>query len=188
MSDIEGSKKLQLDGNGEVSTRNPYKTAMITLSIAIAVNIFVFLVGFFLRGSLLTLSVMSTSIVNAVAGATAAVVAGFGPWVGAIISSLTHLSFLPFLLFSFNDLVERWKWFQRKLAHIDKVSEKYKKYGVWLLIPLSATAGIEVSVGVGVTLRFNTVLILLSILFGVFASTILTTMTGEGLRHLFLSF
>ncbi len=185
MPDIEYSTNLQQ--REPVSTRSPLKTAIITLCIAAAVNIFVFLIGYLMRGSLLTLSVMSTSIVNAIAGASAAVVAGFNPWMGALISSLTHLSFLPFLLFSFNDLVERWKWFQRKLVHIDKVSSKYKKYGVWLLIPLSATAGIEVSVGVGVTLRFNVVLVLLSILCGVFSSTILTTMTGEGLKHLFLS-
>lgn len=170
-----------------MSTRNPYKTAMITLGIAVLTNVGVFLIGYFLHGGLLTLSVMSTSIVNAIAGASAAIVAGFSPWMGVFISSVTHLSLLPFLLFSFHDLVERWQWFHKKLSRIDRLSAKYKKYGVWLLIPLSATAGIEVSVGVGVTLRFNTILILLSILCGVISSTVLTTMTGDGLKHLFAS-
>lgn len=127
-----------------------------------------------------TISLLGTSILfEAQPAAVASLPLGFHPFSGAVISILGNLILLPILMLTLEEIVNRWTWFRRKLQKANKWSEKYGKYGVWVLILLSPIVGAYVCVGIGYAMRWRPGLVLCSVLIGVVISSFFITYGGE---------
>jgi hypothetical protein len=122
--------------------------------------------------------VTSSLLLEVVIGAAGSIPLGFDPVSGALIAALANLAPVPALLVLFEQLVNRWGWLNRKLQKSGKWSDKYGKYGVWVLAPLSPFFGAYACVAIGVGLRWNALLIVTSISAGVVVSAFLTTFGG----------
>lgn|GEM_PF-1670481 len=156
------------------------------IGTSVILFIIVFCLGFGLHGIASTLYVVLFSIpLEVVIGATASVTAGFDPISGALIAALSHLALAPVLITGFDTIVRKWSWLSSKLAKAEKLSEKYGKYGVWVLVILSPLVGVFVSIAVGVALRFRPLLIMSSVSIGTLAAAFLATLGGAGIVKLF---
>ncbi|GGH79358.1 putative membrane protein [Pullulanibacillus pueri] len=143
-------------------------------------------IGFAMHGIGSTLYVVLVSIpLEVVLGATASVTAGFDPISGALIASIAHLALAPTLITGFDTIVRKWSWLRSKLEKAEKLSDKYGKYGVWILAILAPIVGVFVSIAVGVALRFRPILVMSSVSLGTLVAAFLATMGGAGIVKLF---
>lgn len=122
--------------------------------------------------------VTSSLLLEVVIGAAGSIPLGFDPVSGALVSALANLAPVPALLVLFEQLVDRWTWLNRKLQKSANWSDKYGKYGVWVLVPLSPFFGAYACVAIGAGLRWHPLLIFTSISLGVLVSAFLTTFGG----------
>ncbi|TDY51384.1 putative small multi-drug export protein [Alicyclobacillus sacchari] len=133
-----------------------------------------------------TLSLIGTSIVlEAQPAAAASIPLGFQPFTGAVISILANLISLPIMMFAFGEIVHRWKWARKRLQKAERLSQKYGRYGVWILIPLCPILGAYVCMAIGYLLRWNTALVVTSILIGMISSTFIIAYGGWAIVGLF---
>lgn len=139
------------------------------------------------KGMAATMPILIPAIfLEVIIGAAASIPLGFDPISGAMIAALGNLVPAPFLIAGFDSLVNKWTWLRNKLERAEKISEKYGKYGVWILAPLAPFIGVYVGIAVGVGLRFRPLLIMASLSLGVFVAAFLTTFGGEGIKALFM--
>ncbi|GGE37920.1 hypothetical protein GCM10011391_15900 [Pullulanibacillus camelliae] len=156
------------------------------ISTSVILFVIVFCLGFGMHGIASTIYVVLFSVpLEVVIGATASVTAGFDPISGALIASIAHLALAPTLITGFDTIVRKWSWLSSKLAKAEKLSERYGKYGVWVLVILSPIVGVFVSIAVGVALRFRPLLIMSSVSIGTLVAAFLATMGGAGIVKLF---
>jgi hypothetical protein len=132
-----------------------------------------------------TLTLIGTSILlEAQPAAVASLPLGFHPLLGAVVSILANLIPIPLLMLTFKEITNRWKWLGKRLQKAEKWSQKYGKYGVWILVPLSPFLGAYICVAVGYGMRWNSALIFTSIFLGMVVSTFFITMGGHSLIRL----
>ncbi|WP_245630095.1 small multi-drug export protein [Alicyclobacillus acidiphilus] len=132
------------------------------------------------------LSLIGTSIVlEAQPAAAASIPLGFHPFMGATISIVANLISLPIMMFAFNEIVTRWKWAQKRLQKAEKLSKKYGRYGVWVLVPLCPILGAYVCMAIGYLMRWNPILMVTSILVGMISSTFIIAYGGYAIVNLF---
>lgn len=155
---------------------------------SIILFVIAFALGGIVKGMAETVPVVIPAIfLEVIIGAAASIPLGFDPISGAVIATLGNLVPAPLLIAGFDWIVNKWAWLRNKLGRAEKISEKYGKYGVWILAPLAPFIGVYVGIAVGVGLRFRPLLIMMSLSIGVFAAAFLTTFGGEGIRALFMS-
>jgi len=143
------------------------------------------LIGFIEDKLISTVSLIGTSIIlEAQPAAVASLPLRFHPFSGALISILGNLIPIPVLMLTFDEIINRWKWVERKLQKASVWSSKYGKYGVWVLIPLSPVLGAYVCIGVGYMMRWNPRFVLSSILIGMFLSSFIITYGGDSIVRL----
>ena len=139
-------------------------------------------VGFIEHRLPATLSLIGTSVVlEAQPAAVASLPLRLPPFSGALISILGNLIPIPILVFVFDEILNHWTWVRRRLQKAETWSKKYGKYGVWVLIPLSPILGAYVCIGVGYIMRWNSRLVLCSVLIGMVLSSFMITYGGESL-------
>ena len=133
-----------------------------------------------------TLSLIGTSLLlEAQPSAVASIPLGFHPLVGAVVSILANLIPIPLLMLTFNEIVNRWKWANRKLHKAEKWSLKYGRYGVWILVPLSPFLGAYVCIAIGFAMRWRPLMIFSTVTLGMVASTFLISYGGHWAVRLF---
>lgn len=137
-------------------------------------------VGWLEGRHLATWSLIGTAIVlEAQPAAAESVAFRMHPLPGAIISILGNCIFIPALALMLREIIERWAWFHRKLKKAEVWSNKYGKYGVWILVPLSPVLGAYVCIGLGYLMRWNARLVMVSVWVGMVVSTFVITYGGE---------
>jgi hypothetical protein len=166
------------------------KQSRYGLSIGIVGTVILFVLAFgigtFVNGFTNTLSVVLTSVpFEVVIGAAASVATKFDPITGALVAALAHLALAPILITGFNTIIRKWSWLRQKLSKAEKISNKYGKFGVWVLAPLAPFIGVFLCVAVGICLRFRPTLIMTSVSVGTFIAAFAATMGGAGIRSLF---
>lgn len=166
------------------------KQSRYGLSIGVVGTVILFVLAFgigtFVNGFPKTLSVVLTSIpLEVVIGAAASVPLGFDPLTGALVAALAHLALAPIFITGFNTIVRKWSWLRQKLSKAEEISNKYGKFGVWILTPLSPFIGVFLCVAVGICLRFRPTLIMGSVSLGTLIAAFAATMGGAGIRSLF---
>ncbi|WAH38298.1 small multi-drug export protein [Alicyclobacillus dauci] len=133
-----------------------------------------------------TLSLIGTSILlEAQPAAVASVPLGFHPVTGAIISILANLIPIPLLMLTFDELIRRWGWANRRLKKAEKWSHKYGKYGVWILTILCPFLGAYVCITIGYAMRWKPTLVFLSVSLGMAASAFLIAFGGHSVSRIF---
>lgn len=148
--------------------------------------------GLFFLGALLvglaegklisTVSLIGTSIIlEAQPAAVASLPLRFHPLSGALISILGNLIPIPVMMLTFDEIVHRWSWVRKRLQKAEVWSQKYGKYGVWILVPLSPILGAYVCIGLGYVMRWNPRLMLGSVLIGMVLSSFLITYGGQSI-------
>lgn len=129
-----------------------------------------------------TLSLIGTSVVfEAQPAAVASLPLRLQPFSGALVSILGNLIPIPILMFVFDEILNHWTWVRRRLQKAETWSKKYGKYGVWVLIPLSPILGAYVCIGIGYIMRWNSRLVVSSVLIGMVLSSFMITYGGESL-------
>jgi len=145
-------------------------------------------VGFIEGKVVATISVIGTSIIlEAQPAAVASLPLRLAPFAGALISILGNLIPIPVLILTFDEIINRLAWVKRKLRRAEVWSQKYGKYGVWVLIPLSPFLGAYVCIGIGFLMRWNTRLVLLCVLVGMVLSSFIITYGGASVIRLFVA-
>ncbi len=152
--------------------------------LAILFGLAALLVGI-VEGKLIsTLSLIGTSIVlEAQPAAAASLALRFHPLPGAIISILGNLIPIPLLMLMFDEILQHWPWFKRKLDSASKWTRKYEKLGIWILLPLSPILGAYVCIGLGYIMLWNRRLVLCSVMAGMILSTFIITYGGDSVVH-----
>ncbi len=129
-----------------------------------------------------TISLVGTSVaLEAQPAAVASLPLRFHPLAGAMISILGNLVPLPVLMLLFDEITNGWSWMKRILRKAELWSDKYGKYGVWILLPLSPVLGAYVCIGIGYLMRWKPRLIVRSVLIGMILSTFIITFGGESI-------
>jgi len=183
---VEDSSRVNQKFKNKDRKQRKFYGVGLGISTSVILFVIVFCLGFGMHGIASTLYVVFFSIpLEVVVGATASVTAGFDPISGAVIASISHLALAPVLITGFDTIVRKWSWLSSKLAKAEKLSGKYGKYGVWVLVILSPIVGVFVSIAVGVALRFRPLLIMSSVSIGTLAAAFLATMGGVGIIKLF---
>ncbi len=132
------------------------------------------------------LSLIGTSIVlEAQPAAVASVALGFHPLTGAVISILANLIPIPVLMLSFHQIVSHWHWAKAKVQRVQKWSDKYGRYGVGILAPLSPFLGAYVCIAIGFGTGWKPLRTLLSTLVGMVLSVFLITYAGHWIAQVF---
>lgn len=130
-------------------------------------------------------SLIGTAIIlEAQPAAAASIPLRVSPFSGALISILGNLIAIPVLMLTFDEIINRFAWVKRKLHKAEVWSQRYGKYGVWILVPLSPVLGAYVCIGIGYIMRWNTRLVLYSVLIGMGLSSFIITYGGESLVRL----
>jgi uncharacterized membrane protein len=143
------------------------------------------IIGFFEHKLVATISLVGTSIaLEAQPAAVASLPLRFHPLWGALISIFGNLILIPVLVFTLDEIINRWAWVRRRFQKVEVWSNKYGKYGVWVLIPLSPILGAYVCIGIGYIMRWSPRLVLLSVLVGMFVSSFIITYGGESIVRL----
>ena len=162
------------------------KALLIGLSSSIFLLLLAFGIGIFSHGWTATASVViSGMVLEVVVAAVASIPLGFDPLSGALIAAISNMILAPFLLASFDVIINKSAWLKRKLTRAEKIGDKYGKYGVWILAPLAPFIGVFVGIAVGAALRFRPLNILISLGLGVIIAAFLTTYGGDGIKSLF---
>ncbi len=153
---------------------------------AISFFLMAFGIGMIQGKSVLALSLIGISIVlEAQPAAVASIPMGFHPMSGALISILANLVPIPLMMLTFDQIVARWSWVNRKLKRAEKWSEKYGRYGVWVLALLSPFIGAYLCVVIGCGMRWPLVRMFISVTVGVVASACFITFGGHVVVGLF---
>lgn len=143
------------------------------------------IIGFFEHKLIATISLVGTSIaLEAQPAAVASLPLRFHPFSGALISILGNLIPIPALVLTLDEIINRWAWVRRRLQKAELWSQKYGKYGVWVLVPLSPILGAYVCIGIGYIMRWSRRLVLCSVLIGMFLSSFVITYGGESVVRL----
>lgn len=158
------------------------------LTIGLAVGTLFFaaaiVVGVLAGKPVAAISVIGTSIVlEAQPASFASLPLRFHPFTGAVISILGNLILLPVLVLTLEEIIGRWAWVRRKLEKASKWSDKYGKYGVWVLVPLSPVFGAYVCIGIGYLMRWRPKLVLIAVIIGMIVSSFVITYGGESVAH-----
>lgn len=141
-----------------------------------------FAIGLLVHKIASTLSLIGTSVLlEAQPAAVASLPLRFNPFAGAMISILGNLVPLPVLMLTFDEITNGWSWMRRILKKSQSWSQKYGKYGVFVLVPLSPVLGAYVCIGIGYLMRWNPRRILFSVLIGMVLSTFVITYGGESI-------
>lgn len=142
--------------------------------------------GLALGKRIATLSLIGTSIVlEAQPAAAASIPLGFHPFYGGVISILANLISIPIMMYAFHQIVHRFAFIRRRMQKAKKWSDKYGKYGVWILTPLSPVLGAYVCLAIGYMMHWRPVFVLSSILVGMITSTFLISYGGHAIVALF---
>lgn len=162
------------------------KEMLIGLSASTILLLLAFTIGTLTNGWTATTSVVVPGIIFEVfVAALASIPLGFDPVSGALIAAISNMILAPFLLVSFELLIHKTPWLNKKLKKAERIGKKYGKYGVWVLVPLAPFVGVLVGIAVGVALRFRPMYILLTLSIGVTLAAFLTTFGGDGIKSLF---
>lgn len=123
-------------------------------------------------------------ILEVFVAALASIPLGFDPLSGALIAAVSNIALAPFLLVSFELLIHKSPWLNKKVIKAERIGKKYGKYGVIILAPLAPFVGVFVSIAVGVVLRFRPVYTFFSISIGITAAAFFTTYGGDEIMRL----
>lgn len=129
--------------------------------------------------------VLPGMILEVFVAALASIALGFDPLSGALLSAISNIVLVPFLLVSFELLIHKSPWLKKKVAKAENISKKYGRYGVLILAPLAPFFGIFICIAIGTVLRFRSLYTLLSISTGIIAAAFFTTYGGDEIMNLF---
>lgn len=156
------------------------KELIIGLSTSAILLILAFGIGTLTNGWGATTSVVLPGVIFEVfVAAIASIALGFDPLSGALTSAISNIVLAPFLLVSFELLIHKSPWLNKKVSKAENIGKKYGKYGVFILAPLAPFVGIFVCIAIGAVLRFRSLHTLLSISAGVAAAAFFTTYGGD---------
>jgi uncharacterized membrane protein len=140
------------------------------------------LIGFYEGKVVSAVSVIGTSIIlEAQPAAVASLPLRLSPLSGALISILGNLIPIPILVLTFDEIINRFTWLRRKLQKTEIWSNRYGKYGVWVLVPLCPILGAYVCIGLGFIMRWNIRLVLCAVLAGMILSSFMITYGGASI-------
>lgn len=143
-------------------------------------------VGIAVGAPMRSLSLIGISIVlEAQPAAVASLALGFHPVAGAVISILANLIAIPLMVFGYNQIISRWHWLQRRFSKAEKWAQKYGRYGVWVLLPLTPFIGAYLCIAFAHILRWPTGRSLVSTTLGIIWSTFLITLGGHWVLQAF---
>lgn len=161
------------------------KELLIGLSTSTILLLLAFSIGIIANGFGATTSVVVPGIILEVfVAALASIPLGFDPLSGALIAAISNMVLAPFLLVSFELLIHKSPWLNKKLVRAEKIGKKYGKYGVFILAPLAPFVGVFVCIAMSAVLRFRPLYTLLSISIGITAAAFFTTYGGEEVMRL----
>ncbi len=143
-------------------------------------------IGFFEHRLLETLPLIGTAILlEAQPGVAASIALGFHPMAGAMISILSNLILVPWLLLTFHQVVTRWRWARHRIERAKKLAGKYGKYGVGALTFLAPFLGAYVSIALGVAMGWKVLNTLTMTMVGMLVSVFIIAYGGHWVAHLF---
>lgn len=161
------------------------KELLIGLSASVILFILAFSIGTLTNGWTATTSVVVPGIIFEVfVAALASIPVGFDPFSGAVIAAISNMILAPILLVSFELLINKSPWLNKKLTRAEKIGKKYGKYGVWILAPLAPFIGVFVGIAVGAVLRFRPLHIIISLGIGITLAAFFTTYGGDEIKSL----
>lgn len=161
------------------------KELLIGLSTSMILLLLAFSIGTLANGWGATTSVVLPGMIFEVfVAALASIAFGFDPLSGALISAISNIVLAPFLLVTFELLIHKSPWLNKKMARAEKIGKKYGKFGVFILAPLAPFVGVFVCIAVGAVLRFRSLYTLLSISTGIVLAAFFTTYGGDEIMSL----
>lgn len=171
-----------------MGTRQRSVGKILMLSVALGLLFFALAwwIGIATGNSMRALSLIGISIVlEAQPAAVASIALGFHPVAGAVISILANMIAIPMMMFGYNQVIAHWHWLRRRLEKADKWTQKYGRYGIWVLSPLTPLIGAYLCIAVSHALRWSPARSLVSITIGIVLSAFVITLGGHGVVHLF---
>lgn len=154
--------------------------AFIPFAIAIGL-------GVMMHGWGPTLSLMGTSIVlESQPAAVASIALGFSPWVGGVVSLMSNLIAIPFLIVLYPWILHHWRWARKKVRRTERWMRRHMRYGVFMLTPVAPFFGAYVSITVGYGLGWRLRSVVLATLTGTILSVALIVFGGQFVVRLFI--
>ena len=161
------------------------KELLLGLLTSTILLLLAFSIGTLANGWGATTSVVLPGVIFEVfVAALASIAFGFDPLSGALISAISNIVLAPFLLVTFELLIHKSPWLNKKVAKAERIGKKYGKFGVFILAPLAPFVGVFVCIAIGVVLRFRSLYTLFSMSVGIVAAAFFTTYGGDEIMSL----